>query len=239
MTHKQMSLSMQHDAGFERHRKATRRDVFLAEMDQVVPWAALCAVIEPHYPKAPAPRCRWPSHGRSGVDVAHPLLAAVVRALRSGGGRSAVRLGGNAPVRGRRPGARRRAGRNDGVQVPASTGEARRGPSTVRGGGEHLKQHGLKLSQGTIVDATIIAAAPSTKNNAKACDPQMHLTKKGNQWHFGMKAHIRMDQRTSLVHTVVNTAANVAWRFRFMRRQHSGACEASIPDHVRPRFRRL
>jgi IS5 family transposase len=55
MTPKQMSLSMQQDAGFERQRKPTRRDVFLAEMDQVVPWAELCAVIAPHYPKAPEP----------------------------------------------------------------------------------------------------------------------------------------------------------------------------------------
>lgn len=55
MTPKQMSLSMQHDAGFERYRKAKRGGMFLAEMDQVVPWAELCAVIEPHYPKAPTP----------------------------------------------------------------------------------------------------------------------------------------------------------------------------------------
>jgi hypothetical protein len=55
MTPKQISLSMQHDAGFERYRKPARRDVFLAEMDQVVPWAELCAVIAPHYPKGPEP----------------------------------------------------------------------------------------------------------------------------------------------------------------------------------------
>ncbi len=55
MTPRQMNLSIQHDAGFERHRKPTRRDAFLAEMDQVVPWAELCAVIAPHYPKAPEP----------------------------------------------------------------------------------------------------------------------------------------------------------------------------------------
>jgi len=55
MTPKQMSLSMEQDAGFEKHRKPTRRDVFLAEMGRVVPWAGLCAVIAPHYPKAPEP----------------------------------------------------------------------------------------------------------------------------------------------------------------------------------------
>jgi IS5 family transposase len=68
----------------------------------------------------------------------------------------------------------------------------------------------MKLSQGTIVDATIIAASPSTKNKGKARDPAMHQTKKGNQWYFGMKAHIGVDEATGLVHHVTSTAANVA-----------------------------
>ena len=75
---------------------------------------------------------------------------------------------------------------------------------------KYLAEHGMKLSRGTIVDATIIAAAPSTKNKAKARDPEMHQTKKGNQWYFGMKAHIGADVNTGLVHTVTATAANVA-----------------------------
>jgi IS5 family transposase len=66
------------------------------------------------------------------------------------------------------------------------------------------------LRQGTIVDATLIAAPPSTKNKAEARDPEMHQTKKGNQWHFGMKAHIGVDADSGLVHTVQGTAANVA-----------------------------
>ena len=65
----------------------------------------------------------------------------------------------------------------------------------------YLAGHGMKLSRSTIVDATIIAAAPSTKNQDKARDPEMHQTKKGNQWHFGMKAHIGVDVNTGLVHT--------------------------------------
>jgi IS5 family transposase len=74
----------------------------------------------------------------------------------------------------------------------------------------HLHDHGPKLSQGTIVDATILAAPSSTKNRAKARDPQMRQTKKGNQWYFGMKVHIGVDEATGLVHSVVTTAANVA-----------------------------
>ena len=66
------------------------------------------------------------------------------------------------------------------------------------------------MRQGTIVDATIIAAPPSTKNKSKARDPEMHQTKKGNQWHFGMKAHIGVDVASGVVHTVVGTAANEA-----------------------------
>ena len=73
-----------------------------------------------------------------------------------------------------------------------------------------LAERGAFLREGTMVDATIIAAAPSTKNKAKERDPEMHQTKKGNAWHFGMKAHIGVDAGSDLVHTVVGTAVNVA-----------------------------
>jgi IS5 family transposase len=75
--------------------------------------------------------------------------------------------------------------------------------------GEYLQENGLQVSTGTIVDATIIDAPSSTKNNDKARDPEMHQTKKGNQWHFGMKAHIGVDSQTKLIHSVAATAANV------------------------------
>jgi IS5 family transposase len=76
--------------------------------------------------------------------------------------------------------------------------------------GAMLEERGLLMRQGTIVDATIIAAPPSTKNKGKSRDPEMHQTKKGNQWHFGMKAPIGVDVASGLVHTVVGTAANEA-----------------------------
>ncbi len=72
-----------------------------------------------------------------------------------------------------------------------------------------LAQQGLMLKTGTIVDATIIAAPSSTKNKEGERDPEMHQTKKGNQWHFGMKAHIGVDAESGVVHTVIGTAANV------------------------------
>jgi transposase, IS5 family len=74
----------------------------------------------------------------------------------------------------------------------------------------HLAEKGLKIATGTIVDATIISAPSSTKNADKARDPEMHQTKKGNQWHFGMKAHVGVDSRTKLIHAAVATSANVA-----------------------------
>ena len=73
-----------------------------------------------------------------------------------------------------------------------------------------LEERGLLMRQGTIVDATILAAAPSTKNQQKSRDPEMHQTKKGNQWHFGMTAHIGVDVASGVVHSVVGTAANQA-----------------------------
>ena len=73
-----------------------------------------------------------------------------------------------------------------------------------------LLERGLLMTQGTLVDATLIAAPSLTKNIDHARDPEMHQTKKGNQWHFGMKAHIGVDRDSGLVHTVVSTAANVS-----------------------------
>ena len=74
---------------------------------------------------------------------------------------------------------------------------------------EHLERHGIKVGKGTIVDASIISAPPSTKNKDRARDPEMHQTRKGKQWYFGMKAHIGMDRRTKVIHAVAAAAANV------------------------------
>jgi len=75
---------------------------------------------------------------------------------------------------------------------------------------DHLRRSGIKITTGTIVDATIIGAPSSTKNQDGKRDPEMHQTSKGKQWYFGMKAHIGVDSRTKLVHTVLASAANVA-----------------------------
>jgi len=83
------------------------------------------------------------------------------------------------------------------------------GPQILATVNAHLAVQGFKVSTGTIVDATIISAPSSTKNRDGERDPEMHQTKKGNEWHFGMRAHIGVDSRHKLIHSVAATAANV------------------------------
>jgi len=87
--------------------------------------------------------------------------------------------------------------------------KAKLGESIFTAVNAYLRKNGVKISTGTIVDATIISAPSSTKNAKKERDPEMHQTKKGNQWHFGMKAHIGVDSRQRTIHTIKATAANV------------------------------
>jgi IS5 family transposase len=192
--------------GFERYAKTTRRAGFLAEMEGVVPWSALCALIEPFYPK--------PGNGRPPVGVERMLRLyflqqwfnlsdpAVEEALYDS---SAMRRFVGIDL-GREP-------------VPDETTVCRfrhlleahdLGRQLFDEVQRHLAAKGLKVATGTIVDATIINAPSSTKNADKARDPEMHQTKKGNQWYFGMKAHFGVDSRSKLIHAVVATPANAA-----------------------------
>ncbi|MDP2378387.1 IS5 family transposase [Reyranella sp.] len=200
---KQMTLAM---TGFDRYAKTTRRAVFLTEMDRVVPWAALCRLIEPVYPK--------PGNGRPPIGLERMLRIyflqhwfnlsdpAVEEALYDS--LSMRRFAGI--DLGREP-------------VPDETTMCRfrhlleahdLGTRMFEEVHRHLEASGIKVSKGTIVDATIINAPSSTKNADKARDPDMHRTRKGNQWYFGMKAHIGVDSRSKTIHAVVATAANVA-----------------------------
>jgi IS5 family transposase len=217
---KQQTLAMAADqgAGFEQYRRPTKRDVFLATMEQIVPWQALCAVIEPHYPKA--------GNGRPPIGLERMLRMYFVQhwfnladeaceealldstALRRFVG---IDLG-----RERVPDGttllkfRRLLDKHDlGKQLFATVGKV-------------LQQRGLKVGTGTIVDATIIAAPSSTKNADKARDPEMHQTRKGQQWYFGMKMHIGVDSRTGLAHSAVVTAANVHDKHALPQLLHGG-----------------
>jgi len=190
---------------FEAYRKTTRKAEFLARMETLVPWAEFCAVIEPRYPKA--------GDGRRPVglermlrmyfianwfnlsDVACEDALYDVEAFRDF---CQFDLGSE--------------------RVPDATTllnfrhlleQHNLGAALFAKVGKLLLANGMKLSGGTIVDATIIAAPSSTKNADNARDPEMHQTKKGNQWHFGMKVHIGVDSRTGLTHSASITSANV------------------------------
>ena len=187
-------------------RKRTRREVFLAEMDQVVPWPALLKLIEPHYPKLGRP-------GRQPYPLETMLRVHFLQqwyALSDPGMEEALY---DTPVM------RRFAGLGGLDTVPDETTilNFRRLLEThdlarqlLEQVNTYLSRKGLSLRGGTIVDATIIAAPSSTKNGDGRRDPEMHQTKKGNQWYFGMKAHIGVDDASGLVHHVECTAANVA-----------------------------
>jgi transposase, IS5 family len=199
----QMSFS---DAEYGGKRKQTRREVFLAEMEQEVPWDALLALIEPVYPKAGKGRHPYAIKTMLRIhlmqnwfgysDPAMEEALYEVAPLRRFAGLSLTR--GSIPDETTILNFRR---------LVETHGLAPRVREAVN---RHLVRHGLLLRQGTIVDATIIHAPSSTKNQDQARDPQMHQTKKGNQYYFGMKAHIGVDAESGLVHTVRTTSANVA-----------------------------
>jgi transposase, IS5 family len=199
----QLSFS---DAEYIGKRKQTRREVFLGEMDRVVPWARLEAVIAPHYPKAGGGRRPYALSTMLRIHFLQQWYALSDPAMEE-------ELYENASMR-RFAGLSLAHG-----SVPDETtilhfrhllerhGLSGRIFEAVK---VHLEAKGMLLRQGTIVDATIISAPSSTKNRSGARDPEMHQTKKGNQWYFGMKAHIGVDAESGLVHTVIGTPANVA-----------------------------
>ena len=200
---RQMSFA---EGTFERYRKPTRRELFLEEMDKIIPWKELCQVIEPFYPKqdgAGRPpkdlemmlRIHFLQHWFNLSDPAMEEALYDSRAMRAFAG---IDLG-------REPAPDETTILNFRHLLEAH----QLGEQLFVLIGEYLEENGLKVNKGTIVDATIINAPSSTKNRDKRRDPEMHQTKKGNQWYFGMKAHIGVDSKTKLIHSVVATAANV------------------------------
>ena len=185
-------------------RKQTRREVFLAEMDQVVPWRALLGLIEPHYPKQGRPgRQPYPLETMLRIHFLQQWYALSDPAMEEAlydtpVMRRFAQLGGLADIPDETTVLNFR-------RLLETHGLAAQMLAQVN---RHLARKGLSLRGGTIVDATIIAAPSSTKNQDGERDPQMHQTKKGNQWYFGMKAHIGVDEESGLVHHVECTAAN-------------------------------
>ena len=190
---------------WEKKGKITRRERFLAEMDAVIPWSRLLTLIEPHYPKAgngtqpkPMEQMLRIYFMQNWFNLSDPQAEDSLYDIESMRRFAGIELMGH--------------------DIPDETTILRfrhlleQHQLTERIFAEIrslLEQKRLLLKSGTIVDATIIAAPPSTKNEQKARDPEMHQTKKGKDWHFGMKAHIGTD-RHGIVHSLSTTAANVS-----------------------------
>jgi transposase, IS5 family len=200
---KQQTLS-----ALEKYGKTTRRARFLADMDRIIPWPEMTAAVATVYPKIsenggrpPIPLERmlriyflqlW--FNLSDPAVEEELYDSV--AMRSFVG---IDLGAE--------------GAPDETTICKFRHLLERnklGKVLLKAVNEHLQRNGIKISNGTIVDATIIGAPSSTKNKDGKRDPEMHQTAKGKQWYFGMKAHIGVDSNTKLIHTILASAANVA-----------------------------
>lgn len=191
--------------GFEKHSRVTRKVEFLARMENLISWAKPCALIEPHYPKAGNGRppvgleqmlrmycvANWFNLADEACEDALYDVPVFWEFCRFDLGRE--RILDSTTLRNFRHLLERHG---LGVALFAKVGEL-------------LMANGMKLSGSTIVDATLIAAPPSNKNQDKSRDPEMHQTKKGNEWHFGMKLHIGTDSQTGLVHSASVMAANV------------------------------
>jgi transposase, IS5 family len=188
-------------------KKRTKRDVFLAEMAAVVPWPKLEALIEPHYPKM------GPQGGRRPFPLSTMLRIYCLQqwySLSDPGAEEALY-----DIQSMRVFCGLELGRD---AIPDETTilnfrhlleRHQLTKAIFEGVAEHLAAKGELLRGGTIVDATLIAASPSTKNREGKRDPEMSQSKKGNQWYFGMKAHIGVDARSRLVHTAGVTTGKV------------------------------
>jgi transposase, IS5 family len=203
---KQQTLS-----GFEKYGKTTRRAQFLAEMDRLVPWKELGEAIEPIYPKGGNE-----AGGRPPVPLERMLRIYFLQLW--------FNLSDPAVEEALYDSASMRsfAGIDLGTEpVPDETTVCKfrhllerhgMGKVLLKAMNTYLRENGIKVGNGTIVDATIISAPSSTKNKDGQRDPEMHQSGKGKQWYFGMKAHIAVDSKTKIIHTIKASAANVADR---------------------------
>ena len=191
--------------GLDLSTKRTRKREFLDEMRRVVPWSRLIALIEPHYPKGKTGRPPFPIatmlqihfiqqwFGLSDPAMEEALYDVPLYRDFAGLDEGMTRFPDESTILRFR-------------HLLETHGLAAQMLTLVN---EILSEKGLMLKTGSAVDATLISAPSSTKNGSGTRDPEMHQTKKGNQWYFGMKAHVGVDAESGLVHTVIGTAANV------------------------------
>jgi IS5 family transposase len=190
----------------EKYGRKSRRELFLDEMNQVVPWSELQALVEPHYAKA--------GNGRPPVGLAIMLRTYFVQP------RFNLSDPGVEEMFYESAALRRFVG-VDLVVAPAPDEmticrfrhlleKYHLGEEILKTVNRHVASRGIQIATGTIVDATIIHAPSSTKNASGERDPERHQTRKRNQWYFGLKAHIGVDSKQGVVHSVCTSAASVA-----------------------------
>jgi IS5 family transposase len=201
---RQQTLAAQ--TGFEKYGRKSKREQFLDEMEQIVPWAELQGLVEPYYPKG--------ENGRPPVGLSIMLRVYFLQQwfnLSDPGAEEALY---ESPV------VRRFAGVDLGrAPAPDETTILQfrhllerhdLGRAMLERVNQYLESRGIRIHRGTIVDATIIHAPSSTKNGSGERDPEMHQTRKGKQWYFGLKAHIGVDSKEGHVHSLCTSAASVA-----------------------------
>jgi IS5 family transposase len=201
---RQQTLAAQRD--FEKYGRKTKRERFLEEMEQIVPWAELQALVEPHYPKG--------ENGRPAMGLSIMLRVYFLQQwfnLSDPGAEDALYESpvlrhfvgidlGRAPV----------PDESTILQFRHLLERHELGGAMLKAVNQYLESRGIRITTGTIVDATIIHAPSSTKNRSGERDPEMHQTRKGKQWYFGLKAHIGVDSKQGHVHSVCTSAASVA-----------------------------
>ena len=191
------------DLEYQGKKRKTRRELFLERMEGLIPWQSLEDRIRPFYPKAGNGRRPYPLSVMLRVhcvqlfyNLSDPGMEDLLYEAESVRRFVGLKLSGALPDE------------TTILNFRHLLEQHNLGPRLLEEINAHLESQGLKLREGTIVDATIIEAPSSTKNRAGERDPEMHQTKKGNQWHFGMKAHIGVDSETGIVHSMTTTAAN-------------------------------
>lgn len=216
---RQQTLAAQ--ASFEKYGRKSKREQFLDEMEQIVPWAELQALVEAHYPKG--------ENGRPPVGLSIMLRVYFLQQwfnLSDPGAEEALY---ESPV------LRRFAGVDLGrapapdestiLQFRHLLEKHDLGGAMLETMNEYLESRGIRISRGTIVDATILHAPSSTKNRSGERDPEMHQTRKGKQWYFGLKAHVGVDSKQGHVHSVCTSAASVADKHMLPDLLHGDECK--------------
>ena len=216
---RQQTLAAQ--ASFEKYGRKSKREQFLDEMEQIVPWAELQALVQAHYPKG--------ENGRPPVGLSIMLRVYFLQQwfnLSDPGAEEALY---ESPV------LRRFAGVDLGrapapdestiLQFRHLLEKHDLGGAMLQTMNEYLESRGVGFSRGTIVDATILHAPSSTKNRSGERDPEMHQTRKGKQWYFGLKAHVGVDSKQGHVHSVCTSAASVADKHMLPDLLHGDECK--------------